>query len=400
MLRRQVTAVRKNMEVIPLTEKNEISCVTNEDWKERLLPFILELSASNSNFSQQVLCLMAKHFGYQHLLFFPYKGVKQGGGSGKHRDLINNFISYNIDYHYLNEFAKHAYKNNIFSPSHLPQKLRLEKVITVNKLMSYEEFEKSEWCQNLQMSGGMYYHACIHLFNEARTEQVASINIFRTKEEGEFTEAETDMFEYLSDYLSNIFRLRLSWGGDQSLGSSVSGALKNLALGVIYLDEQMAVIEANAMAKQLCTQYLQDFDDLLVKRSAVYIDESNMCVQRVIDNLGTELLNAQPYYERSTAMGSRYTFYPSSFMSYGIVGILSNRYMIFLKKDEAFGKLRNEIHLTRREEEILKYILQGLSNGEISKELNVSIYTVRTHVFNLYQKFDVKSRAELLVKLK
>ncbi len=55
--------------------------------------------------------------------------------------------------------------------------------------------------------------------------------------------------------------------------------------------------------------------------------------------------------------------------------------------------------LTQREQEMARLIARGLSNKEIAGELNISVATVRTHIYNLFQKTGVQSRIELLNKL-
>lgn len=54
------------------------------------------------------------------------------------------------------------------------------------------------------------------------------------------------------------------------------------------------------------------------------------------------------------------------------------------------------LRLTGRESEILKLLLADKNNQEISEALMISIGTVKTHVHNIFQKVDVKRRAELL----
>lgn len=55
-----------------------------------------------------------------------------------------------------------------------------------------------------------------------------------------------------------------------------------------------------------------------------------------------------------------------------------------------------DIPLTRRENEILQLIADGLSNQEIADKLFISLRTVETHRFNLAQKLDVKNAAGLV----
>jgi len=52
--------------------------------------------------------------------------------------------------------------------------------------------------------------------------------------------------------------------------------------------------------------------------------------------------------------------------------------------------------LTRREQEVLKYIAEGKTTHEIGELLFISPHTVETHRKNLMQKFDVSNAAALI----
>ena len=56
--------------------------------------------------------------------------------------------------------------------------------------------------------------------------------------------------------------------------------------------------------------------------------------------------------------------------------------------------------LSPRETEMAVLIARGLANKEIASELCISPATVRTHIYNLYQKAGARSRVELLNKLR
>jgi len=57
-----------------------------------------------------------------------------------------------------------------------------------------------------------------------------------------------------------------------------------------------------------------------------------------------------------------------------------------------------EANLTPREEEILSYLAKGYLYKEIANTLFINIETVRTHIHKIYQKLQVRTRTEVLLK--
>lgn len=70
----------------------------------------------------------------------------------------------------------------------------------------------------------------------------------------------------------------------------------------------------------------------------------------------------------------------------------------FLQRNRTPDKSRTESKLTRREKEILKYIVDGKTNQEIAETLSISPRTVETHRSNLMHKMGVKNIAALVKK--
>lgn len=54
--------------------------------------------------------------------------------------------------------------------------------------------------------------------------------------------------------------------------------------------------------------------------------------------------------------------------------------------------------LTKREHEILSYIVSGITNEKIAAELYISTQTVRNHIKNIYEKLHVHSKAQVVAK--
>jgi DNA-binding NarL/FixJ family response regulator len=53
------------------------------------------------------------------------------------------------------------------------------------------------------------------------------------------------------------------------------------------------------------------------------------------------------------------------------------------------------VRMTRREREVIDQIARGLSNKEISRELNIAIHTVKSHVHNILEKLALHTRLEI-----
>ena len=70
----------------------------------------------------------------------------------------------------------------------------------------------------------------------------------------------------------------------------------------------------------------------------------------------------------------------------------------------AFRKLiPNDMHstqLTEREQDVLSLLAEGYRNKEVAAKLNVTTATVKSHVYNIYQKLHVTSKIEAINKFR
>ena len=57
-----------------------------------------------------------------------------------------------------------------------------------------------------------------------------------------------------------------------------------------------------------------------------------------------------------------------------------------------------DVNLTSREKQVLALIVEGLTNNEIAKKLDVSINTTKAHVCNILQKLAVNDRTQAAIK--
>lgn len=89
-----------------------------------------------------------------------------------------------------------------------------------------------------------------------------------------------------------------------------------------------------------------------------------------------------------------------------ILDILKKHLQIRLMREQKFINKENltsdntlkliELGLTSREIEITKLIINNLSTSEISDKLNISIYTTKKHISNIFEKLKINSRLQLI----
>ena len=62
------------------------------------------------------------------------------------------------------------------------------------------------------------------------------------------------------------------------------------------------------------------------------------------------------------------------------------------------GQVTQEEHFTRREEQILACLFEGMQDKEIASALGIGTATVHTHMHQLFEKLGVHSRREIIAK--
>ena len=53
--------------------------------------------------------------------------------------------------------------------------------------------------------------------------------------------------------------------------------------------------------------------------------------------------------------------------------------------------------MTRREEEVVHLVADGMKNGEIAQSLKVKEYSIRNYLYRIFEKLGVSSRVELIL---
>jgi DNA-binding CsgD family transcriptional regulator len=59
-------------------------------------------------------------------------------------------------------------------------------------------------------------------------------------------------------------------------------------------------------------------------------------------------------------------------------------------------KFSGEFNISKREEEVIRQVLEGKTNKEIAAALFITLQTVKDHLYRIFQKTDVRNRVQLI----
>ncbi len=163
-----------------------------------------------------------------------------------------------------------------------------------------------------------------------------------------------------------------------TIGTTPLRASVNFAAGVVA---------AAAGDGETARRHIEDAVDLFEQSGAPFeIGRARLELARVLAALGR--IDAADKEARAAL---------SSFQKIGAVceAERAEAFLRELKADacEATGEAPHLMRLTRREQEVLRLIAQGLSNPKIAARLHLSEHTVHRHVANILTKLDLPSRA-------
>jgi DNA-binding NarL/FixJ family response regulator len=78
-------------------------------------------------------------------------------------------------------------------------------------------------------------------------------------------------------------------------------------------------------------------------------------------------------------------------------GLIAKKVMEYFYKKKPIPGIE-DFHISKREREILEYLIAGLKYKEIAVKCYISPETMNSHIKNIYQKLNVHSRAELTAR--
>lgn len=374
-----------------------------EDFCHTAMDFALELARDSENFPKKVLSLLDKHFAYHRSIFFPCGSSIFPGGQPRRAGALSNYVTYGISYGLMYNYKDRLHREDVFRYSRLPAQYKGARVVYLQDLMPYETFLAGSLGSHLAAEE-LEHPAVLYFYENERV--IGSLGLFRSKEKGPFREEERPCLEYLAQLIEANYQTYLRHSGEARFHDSFTLFYQDSKLGAVILNQDMTVLQANSAAKEISRifweQYRHNQGHFLRSnyQGDAQFREIQTMINEVSDRLGIQGGSSQTL--TSLSLAGDITFYHSSFLSTNAAGLIQTWHLMLITcQTKQLPKNRNHPYnaLTQQERRIVYYLSSGMKNEQIAEELHISIYTVRTHIANIYKKFEVNNKVDLLMRL-
>lgn len=302
-------------------------------------------------------------------------------------------VSYRVESCLIEEYANQYYKIDPFHPYNFLKREINEDVVSVNDIMSFEEYDASPYYTEFLAPVNLYYYQAV-LYLRHKGVIIGGILLLKSKSEGDFTKNDIHLMKKVTSYISKITAYYLM-DNELRIKQNLFTSLCNQSpVGLIafnaYYPHKIQYINSSAR------RYTSD----ILHEKITYNQADQFIKQHIINVVNFE------------QFGLSKTIISSSFKKYNlnVVPCQTADKNIFLvhayivpqnepPENQNLLQTSNYDSLTVRQKEIIELILHGCTNEEISEKLFISISTVKTHLNNIYKELKVSNRLSLYSKL-
>jgi DNA-binding CsgD family transcriptional regulator len=202
-----------------------------------------------------------------------------------------------------------------------------------------------------------------------------------------FTPAEAAFLAKLAPHLAEGLRTSLLIGDAKSTPSPSSGP------GLVLLADDLSLVATTPAAEAWLAEVSRSgWPSSLELPDAVYAVAARLLA---LERGGHAPPDLMPRLRLRTASGRWLVLHASRLRAAGIEGRLA---VIFeeARPSEIAPLIADAYGLTKRESEITRLVLRGLSTTEVAQEVHITPNTVRDHFKSIFDKVGVRSRRELV----
>ncbi|MCP4020921.1 MAG: response regulator transcription factor [Desulfobacteraceae bacterium] len=173
---------------------------------------------------------------------------------------------------------------------------------------------------------------------------------------------------------------------------------ENRSVGMLVMDSAGHALFSNRKADQICSRLVQKYPPSNALNTTCPVPEIMM--EKCLKSPVKPSVKQKGYL--SFAPGESYCFHFQP-IDKDTSGMDSDLVMVTIEDSPGSANLNNtrlkdKFMLTRREIEIVSYILKGFTNREIALTLFIDEGTVKNHLKHIFSKTQVKNRTSLVSK--
>lgn len=277
------------------------------------------------------------------------------------------------------------------------------KVVTQQELVPDEELLKSEYYRDYLAPIGIF-----HILGVDTVEpdgMLARLRIARRLDEAAFSDAHKQLCRRLLPHLRRAIQIHARLSRTESERDIYAGAVDQLALATLVLDERGRILNTNSVAQSLLAQR----DGLSAVDQILQVTERG--INKQLQDLVANAITEQRAGTTATARALRVPR-PSGRQELGLIirpvrvsewdeGQASPCVVIFIsdpeQEESASQHLLGELfELTPAEANLAIKLARGLSLAQLSEEQNISQHTARAQLKSVFAKTGVARQAELV----
>jgi len=301
-----------------------------------------------------------------------------------------------------NDWELTAYREQFFALDPFIN-LPLDTVVTLDDLLPGDELTASDYYQHYLEPTGLFH--ILGLDTEEPNGMLARLRLSRRRDESSFGAGERALVERIAPHLNRAIRLYARLSRTTSERDLYSGAVDQLAVATIILDEKGRLLNTNAVARALLAQA----DGLSLHDSRLHIDGRD--INRELQDALQTIIDAHHRGESSVVRALRVPR-SSGRSDLGLVirpvpgsewseGQASPSAAVFisdpdLRESASQATLGELFSLTPAEANLAILLSRGLSLAEASETQNISQHTARAQLKSIFSKTGVSRQAELV----
>ncbi len=153
----------------------------------------IDYNSYDTSFCDHMLASISEAFGIHNSIFWVLDPDKN----------IYSPISHSLNGDSIKEYKNKYYRVDPLYPDNILRKKVPKDIVTINDIMTYEEYEASSYYKEFVFPFGIpYYYLVIYIYYEDII--IGGISLFKTKSEGAFTKCEISILKKVVPFISKI----------------------------------------------------------------------------------------------------------------------------------------------------------------------------------------------------